>query len=167
MSACATLSGFAVGVLRATTVDARAWSACSPSGVRLAFSLWSRRSSSAFRATYRCETKSGSRLLIVCSATIHTSSSSFSASRSSLCITVRSSSARSFAMESSRSTLSVSSFRSNVGTERPEYLYDSHESICAQSCACARCCRALDGEKRSDGVKLSMSVCLFTGSGSQ
>jgi hypothetical protein len=55
MSACATDSGFAVGTLRATSVDARAWSACSPSGVRLAFSLWIRRSSSALRETYRCE----------------------------------------------------------------------------------------------------------------
>jgi hypothetical protein len=49
------LSGDALGTLRATTVDARAASACSPSGVRLAFSLVRRRESSAFRETYRCE----------------------------------------------------------------------------------------------------------------
>jgi hypothetical protein len=149
------LSGDVRGTLRATTVDARAASACSPSGVRLAFSLVRRRESSAFRETYRCEQV---RLGLQLWLDAHTSSSSFRASRSSRCITVRSSSALSFAIDSSRNTLSVSSFRSKVGTERPEYLYESHESMCAQSCACARCCRALEGEKRSDGVRLSIVV---------
>lgn len=55
MSACAIISGFAVGVLSATDEDARAWRACSPSGVRLAFSLERRVSSLGFRSTYRCE----------------------------------------------------------------------------------------------------------------
>mgnify|MGYP003624078008 CR=1 FL=1 len=35
--------------------------------------------------------------------------------------------------------------------------------MCAQSWACARCCRALEGEKRSDGVRLSIWCCLFAG----
>lgn len=55
MSACAMLSGFAVGVLSATDVDASACRACSPSGVRLAV-RWERRVVSAgWSETYHCE----------------------------------------------------------------------------------------------------------------
>jgi len=53
--ACAMVSGFAVGVLRITAVDASASSACSPSGVRLALSCESMRSSCSFFSIYGCE----------------------------------------------------------------------------------------------------------------
>lgn len=60
MRVCAIDSGFAVGVLRVTAVDANASSACSPSGVRLALSLDNIRSSSSFLWTYRCEQRAQS-----------------------------------------------------------------------------------------------------------
>lgn len=60
MRAWAIDSGLAVGVLRVTAVDASASSACSPSGVRLARSLDSMRSSSSFLWTYRCEQRAQS-----------------------------------------------------------------------------------------------------------